>query len=98
MASAIERIVSFCAPSDVLTSSEVLQVHRLCIATEDWLLAEVRAFLARHDIDPIMVLYSADSTPLTTRQAITLDWDQMRVRRTGKASKDFMVQRCFYQA
>lgn len=98
MASVIERIVSFCAPSDVLTSSEVLQAHRLCMATEDCLLAEVRAFLARHDIDPSMVWYSADSTPLATRQAITLDWAQMRVRHTGKASKDVMVQRCFYQA
>lgn len=99
MASAIERIASFCAPSDVLTSSEVLQVHRLCTATKDWLLAEVRAFLARHDIDPIMVWYSAESTPLMTRQAMTLGWDRCGCDAQGpKASKDFMVQRCFYQA
>lgn len=98
MADVCERILALCQPSKVLTPAEMEQAHKLCTITEDFLAEGARDFIRRHRHDPIMIWYSADSTPLTTRQALTLDWDHLRVRRSGKASKDFMVQRCFMQA
>ena len=73
-------------------------VDKLGSVTEDFFRQDIKLFMERHRDDPILVWYSADTTPLTTRQAFSLDWTSLKVRRPGKSSKDFMSQRCFLQA
>ena len=74
------------------------QAHTLSTIAEDFLLDDVRRYMRRHSGDPLLCWYSIDGTPLKTRQRWTLDWEHMVVRRLGRSSKGYAVQRIFVKA
>ena len=90
---ASELLLSLCHPSSAYDSKACKQSGKLCAVIVDFLVAEVREFLRRHEEE-----WSGDTTPLTIRQTFVIDRNSLHVRMSGKSCQDIMVQRWLSQA
>ena len=93
-----EQLFALCK-TRTLEWHQMERVEKCCVVTEDFLQAEAKAFYQRNKGKPILLWWSADTTPLTARQAwVRGERTDLNVKRKGKASKDWLVQRCFMQS
>ena len=54
----------------------------------------VRFVLGHHD-EPLLFFYSADATPVSTKEAFVRSLGDHTIRRKGRASKELLIQRLF---
>jgi len=92
---ASQLLLSFAAPSLCLEKRDLDKVHKLAAILVFFLAARARRFILQRLHQPLLVQYSSDVTPLTTRERFKQAFQGLHVERSGRQLKEFLIQRCF---
>ena len=95
----VQRLIQRCAkPSTAFSSNELGFVAKLCEVVKLFLGMSVsRLVLARCD-EPLLFFYSADSTPVATKELYQQSLVGQTVKRKGRSLVELLVQRMFVLA
>ena len=82
-------------PSSVLGKREVELAHCLSQLLRFYCRHSAERYVQNRREQPILLQYASDLTPLLTRERWHQECSQHRVTRTGRAAREFLVQRLF---
>lgn len=88
-------IRTFSKPSTSFSSHEHDRMAKLCEVVKAFLRADMAAFVCAHHSDALLFFYSADATPMSTKEIYEKSMGVHKVRRKGRAMKELLVQRLF---
>ena len=86
---------SFAKPSTSFSSHQHELMAKLCEVFKAYLKLDMIAFTTRYLDEPLIFFYSADATPVTTKDVFLKMAGDLKVRRKGRTLSEFLVQRCF---
>lgn len=85
-------------PGVSLSDMEVRRAARLCEATKAFLEGRAHELIQKAKGSPVLVSYSSDGTPLSSRRRASAEWQKgQSVVRSGRGTDEFLVQHCFYR-
>ena len=90
-----ELLVDLSKPSLALDRTELRQAEKLCVMSADALQERFRAFVRKHQCEPLSFTFSNDPTPLSSTVYDHTDGHdgQARCKRSGGASDEYLIQR-----
>ena len=92
----VEDLLELAKPSANLeNTSERRRVQKHAAVLVDLLRLQAERFVQQHSSEPLLEQFCSDGTPLTTTETIVTQWDKFRVRRAGRACREYLVQRVF---
>ena len=91
--SALVRSVA--KPSTSFSFQQHESIAKLCEAFKAYLKLDMIAFTTRYASEPLLFFYSADATPVTTKDVFVKSARDLKVRRKGRTLSEFLIQRCF---
>ena len=92
----VQDLLELAKPSANLeNTSDHLRVQKHAAVLVDLLRLQAERFVQRHSSEPLIEQFFGDGTPLSTTETIVSQWDKFRVRRAGRACREYLVQRVF---
>ena len=93
----VEIAQRFSRPSVTCDKRDVEHLHRLAEALRSFFSSRARQYILDHRSDALLVQYGSDCTPLSTKERYEASIGEVRVVRGGRASQEFLVQKCFIE-
>lgn len=93
--SLLEAIRRFSKPSTCLEKRDIDQVHKACHVLRDGLRQRALRYIMDNRDQTMLIQYGSDCTPLVTRERYQHEVLGVKVRRGGRCSQEFLVQRWF---
>lgn len=90
-----ELLLRYAKPSLTLEKRDMDRAHRLAALLVWFLRERAIRFMQRRKTAPLLYQYSSDATPLQTKVSYRMRQKGLEVRRRGKKSSEFLVQRLF---
>ena len=94
---ATELLRKHASASSVLSVMDTQVVERLAECSKAFLALKAKTLICQHSEEPILVSYSSDGTPLTTKETFTRGVGRLRVTRKGGSVSEYLTQRMFVQ-
>lgn len=88
----------FSKPSTSFSGHDRVRITKWCEVLKFWLRRDFTNFIAQRPLEPLLLLYSADGTPASTKEVYKISVGSQKVRRSGRSSTDLLVQRLFARA
>lgn len=85
-------------PSSSFDRHEHEKMAKLCEVVKHFMKSEAISMITRRYDEPIMMFYSADSSPASTKELYAASMGATTVRRKGRRANDLLVQRMFLLA
>ena len=89
-------IQQFAGPCKSLASHEMRVLAKLCETGKQFMLNKARQLISAAAGAPVLISYSSDGTPVSTRKRATAkSSSNVSIMRTGKTTEEFLVQHAF---
>lgn len=94
----VALVKRFAKPSTSFEGHDRARMAKLCETLKYFMRADFKAFVCKRSSEPLLLVYSADATPASTKEVFMRSLGAHTVRRSGRCSRDLLVQRLFVLA
>ena len=88
-------ILQYARPTSKLEKRDVERCHKLTEVLKRFLWLLATSFVSECQHEPILECYMSDGTPLSCLERYNMEQDDMKVRRAGRKSSEWLAQRLY---